>query len=135
MIIWFRKGIARRAEHVGASCHVEGHRSLEGSPRGASSAETDQAQLRAAVSVLGAGDVLKVTQPSQMARSTRDRLNSLAAIAGCKAGFRSLSDARADTTTAHEQLMLNVLGGLVEFEHDRIRTRTGERREGQSRWT
>jgi DNA invertase Pin-like site-specific DNA recombinase len=30
-----------------------------------------------------------------------------------KAGFRSLADARADTTTAHGRLMLTVLGGLA----------------------
>ena len=42
-----------------------------------------------------------------------------------KAGFRSLADARADTTTAHGRLMLTVLGGLAKFERDLIRTRTG----------
>jgi DNA invertase Pin-like site-specific DNA recombinase len=33
-----------------------------------------------------------------------------------QAGFRSLGDAWADTTTAHRRLMLTVLGGLAEFE-------------------
>jgi DNA invertase Pin-like site-specific DNA recombinase len=55
-------------------------------------------------------------------------LNTLAAIAGKKAGFRSLSDAWADTTTAHGRLMLTVLGGLAEFERELIRARTGEGR-------
>jgi hypothetical protein len=55
-------------------------------------------------------------------------LNTLAAITGSKAGFRSLGDAWADTTTAHGRLMLTVLGGLAEFERDLIRTRTGEGR-------
>ena len=45
------------------------------------------------------------------------------------AGFRSLGNARADTTTAHGRLMLTVLGGLAEFERELIRARTGERRE------
>ena len=41
---------------------------------------------------------------------------SLAAITEKKkAGFRSLGDAWADTTTAHGRLMLTVLGGLAEF--------------------
>jgi len=35
----------------------------------------------------------------------------------------------ADTTTAHGRLMLTVLGGLAEFEHELIRARTGEGRE------
>jgi DNA invertase Pin-like site-specific DNA recombinase len=48
-----------------------------------------------------------------------------------KAGFRSLGDAWADTTTAHGGLMPNVLGGLAEFERELIsrphRRRTGAR--------
>ncbi len=45
-----------------------------------------------------------------------------------KAGFRSLSDTWADTTTPHGRLMLTVLGGLAEFERELIRARTGEGR-------
>jgi DNA invertase Pin-like site-specific DNA recombinase len=55
-------------------------------------------------------------------------LNVLAAVAEKGAGFRSLSDAWADTTTAHGRLMLTVLGGLAEFERELIRSRTGEGR-------
>jgi DNA invertase Pin-like site-specific DNA recombinase len=39
-------------------------------------------------------------------------LNTLALITEKKAGFRSLGDAWADTTTAHGRLMLTVLAGL-----------------------
>src|SRR3954447_18796324 len=94
----------------------------------ASGAKTDRTQLRKALDRLGAGDVLMVTRLDRLARSTRDLLNTLAAIAGKKAGFRSLGDAWADTTTAHGRLMLTVLGGLAEFERDLIRARTGEGR-------
>ncbi|MEA3073010.1 MAG: hypothetical protein QOD29_4456, partial [Alphaproteobacteria bacterium] len=59
---------------------------------------------------------------------TRDLLNTLATIADRKAGFRSLGEAWADTTSAHGRLMLTVLGGLAEFERELIRTRTGEGR-------
>ena len=45
-------------------------------------------------------------------------MNTLAAITDRKAGFRSLADAWADTTTAHGRLMLTVLGGLAEFERE-----------------
>jgi DNA invertase Pin-like site-specific DNA recombinase len=55
-------------------------------------------------------------------------LNTLAAITAKKAGFRSLGDTWADTTTSHGRLMLTVLGGLAEFERDLIRSRTGEGR-------
>ena len=70
-----------------------------------------------------------VTRLDRLARSARDLLNTLAAITGRKAGFRSLGDTWADTTTAHGRLMLTVLGGLAEFERDLIRARTGEGRE------
>jgi len=95
----------------------------------ASGAKTDRAQLRRLVDKLDPGDVLMVTRLDRLARSTRDLLNSLAAITEKKAGFRSLGDAWADTTTAHGRLMLTVLGGLAEFERDLIRARTGEGRE------
>ena len=73
--------------------------------------------------------MLTVTRLDRLARSTRDLLNTLAAITGKKAGFRSLGDAWADTTTSHGRLMLTVLGGLAEFERDLIRARTSEGRE------
>ena len=73
--------------------------------------------------------MLTVRALDRLARSTSDLLNTLATITGKKAGFRSLSDAWADTTTSHGRLMLTVLGGLAEFERDLIRARTGEGRE------
>ena len=63
-----------------------------------------------------------------LARSTCGLLNTLATITERKVGFRSLSDALAETTTAHGRLMLTVLGGLAEFERESILARTGEGR-------
>src|SRR5713101_6117165 len=94
----------------------------------ASGAKTDRAQLRRLLASLAPGDVVTVTRLDRLARSTRDLLNTLAAITGKQAGFRSLGDAWADTTTAHGRLMLTVLGGLAEFERELIRARTGEGR-------
>jgi DNA invertase Pin-like site-specific DNA recombinase len=94
----------------------------------ASGAKTDRRQLGRALDQLAAGDVLMVTRLERLARSTRDLLNTLAAIADKGAGFRSLGDAWADTTTPHGQLMLTVLGGLAEFERELIRARTAEGR-------
>ena len=94
----------------------------------ASGAQTDRAQLRKVLAALEAGDVLMVTRLDRLARSTRDLLNTLAAITDRKAGFRSLGDTWADTTTVHGRLMLTVLGGLAEFERELIRARTGEGR-------
>jgi DNA invertase Pin-like site-specific DNA recombinase len=94
----------------------------------ASGAKSDRAQLHRLLGQLNGGDVLMVTRLDRLARSTRDLLNTLAAITGKKAGFRSLGDTWADTTTSHGRLMLTVLGGLAEFERDLIRSRTGEGR-------
>src|ERR1700720_3947371 len=95
----------------------------------ASGARSDRAQLRRALDHIGKGDVLMVTRLDRLARSTRDLLNTLAAITAKEAGFRSLGDTWADTTTAHGRLMLAVLGGLAEFERELISARTGEGRE------
>lgn len=94
----------------------------------ASGAKTDRAELRKVVAKLGEGDVLMVTRLDRLARSTRDLLNTLDAIAKRGAGFRSLADTWADTTTPHGRLMLTILGGLAEFERELIRARTGEGR-------
>jgi DNA invertase Pin-like site-specific DNA recombinase len=64
----------------------------------------------------------------RLARSTRDLLNVIAALTERGAGFKSLKDSWADTTTPHGRLMLTVLGGLAEFERELIRARTGEGR-------
>src|SRR6478735_2094880 len=85
-----------------------------------SGAKTDRAPLRRLIEGLQPGDVVTVTRLDRLARSTRDLLNTLAAIADREAGFRSLHDAWADTTTSHGRLMLTVLGGLAEFERDLI---------------
>jgi DNA invertase Pin-like site-specific DNA recombinase len=84
----------------------------------ASGAKTDRAQLRRLVAGFDAGDVVAVTRLDRLARSTRDLLNTRATITDRKAGFRSLGDTWADTTTSHGRLMLTVLGGQTEFERD-----------------
>ena len=78
----------------------------------ASGAKTDRARLRQVLAALDQGDVLMVTRLDRLARTTRDLLNTLAAIADKGAGFKSLGDAWADTTTPHGRLMLTVLGHL-----------------------
>jgi len=94
----------------------------------ASGVKTDRTQLRKVLEQVDAGDVLMVTRLDRLARSTRDLLNTLATVADRKAGFRSLGDTWADTTSPHGRLMLTVLGGLAEFERELIRVRTGEGR-------
>jgi DNA invertase Pin-like site-specific DNA recombinase len=91
-----------------------------------SGAKTDRAALGRALAALESGDVLMVTRLDRLARSTRDLLNVLATVSERGAGFRSLSDRWADTTTPHGRLMLTVR--LAEFERSLILARTGDGR-------
>ena len=93
-----------------------------------SGAKTDRRQLAKAIEALAAGDVLLVTRLDRLARSTRDLLNVLQTVSDKGAGFRSLADTWADSTTAHGRLMLTILGGLAEFERELIKSRTSEGR-------
>ena len=56
----------------------------------ASGAKTDRAQLRRLLDQLEAGDVLTVTRLDRLARSTRDLLNTLAAITAKGGGIPGL---------------------------------------------
>jgi len=94
----------------------------------ASGAKRDRAQLARLLREVRSGDVVLVMRLDRLARSTRDLLNVMGALADKGAAFRSLGDPWADTTSAHGRLMLTVLAGLAEFERELIRTRTSEGR-------
>jgi DNA invertase Pin-like site-specific DNA recombinase len=85
-------------------------------------------ELARALKALAPGDTLIVTRLDRLARSTRDLLNTLDAVAKAGATFKSLADTWADTTTPHGKLMLTILGGLAEFERTLIRARTEDGR-------
>ena len=93
-----------------------------------SGAKTDRAALARCIASPEPGDTLLVTKLDRLARSTRDLLNTLAAVAERGASFRSLGDGWADTSTPHGKLMVTVLGGLAEFERHLILGRTAEGR-------
>lgn len=92
----------------------------------ASGAATDRPALARLLKGLDHGDVVMVTRLDRLARSTRDLLNILDRIAKAGAGFRSLADTWADTTTPHGRLLIAILGGMAEFERELIRARTSE---------
>lgn len=97
-------------------------------------AKSNRAELAKVIGRLDVGDVLVVTRLDRLARSTRDLLNVIDAVTKQGAGFKSLKDTWADTTSPHGRLMLTVLGGLAEFERELIRARTGEgRKRAQAR--
>jgi DNA invertase Pin-like site-specific DNA recombinase len=121
-------GFHGRAERRGANRALTAAGAEKVFRETASGATTDRLQLRRALDRLAAGDVLMVTELDRQARSTRDLLNTLAAITDRKAGFRSLGNAWADTTTSHGRPMVTMLGGLAGFERDLIRVRTGDGR-------
>src|SRR5262252_251681 len=112
---------AQEAELMAAGCAKVFKEKVSG-------AKTDRAELAKVIRRLEPGDVLLVTRLDRLARSTRDLLNVLATIGEREAGFLSLKDAWANTTTPHGRLILTVLGGLAEFERELIRARTGEGR-------
>jgi DNA invertase Pin-like site-specific DNA recombinase len=108
-----------------------------------SGARTDRAELAKLLKRLDEGDVLIVTRLDRLARSTRDLLNILDTVAKAGAGFRSLADAWADTTTplGGGSLIMDQAIRLIqwlhwvllslsipEFERELIRARTGEGR-------
>jgi DNA invertase Pin-like site-specific DNA recombinase len=112
---------AQEAELLAAGCAKVFKEKVSG-------AKTEGAELAKLIRRVEPGDVLIVTRLDRLARSTRDLLNVLATVGEREAGFRSLRDAWADTTTPHGRLMLTVLGGLAEFERELIRARTGDGR-------
>src|SRR5262249_31795999 len=71
-----------------------------------SGARTDRPELAKILKRLDTGDVLMVTRLDRLARSTRDLLNILDVIGNAGAGFKSLADPWADTTTPHGRLMV-----------------------------
>src|SRR6516162_8700733 len=73
-----------------------------------SGAVSDRMALGRAIAALGPGDTLIVSRLDRLGGSTRDLLNVLDAVAKAGAGFRSLADTWADTTTPHGRLMLTV---------------------------
>jgi len=99
-----------------------------------SGAKTDRKALAKALASLASGDVLLVTRLDRLARSTRDLLNVLDAVAKAGAGFKSIADPMIDTTSAHGKLILAVLAALAEFERSMILARTSEgRKRAQAR--
>src|SRR5690349_296811 len=86
-MIYGYAGIDRRPERDRPSRGAAEARGGQSVREVASGAKTRRTQLRHVIDQLDAGDVLMVTGLDQLARSTRDLLNTLAAIADRKAGF------------------------------------------------
>ena len=89
-----------------------------------SGAADDRPELNKVLAELQDEDIFIVTRLDRLARSTRNLLNILDTISKAGAGFRSLADEWANTTTPHGRLMLTILvpdggplvGGLGNVE-------------------
>ena len=90
----------------------------------ASGANADRPQLRRAIRILEAGDVLTVTSIDRLARDTRDLLNILYDVKTAGAGFRSIAEPLVDTTSELADVVIAVLGIAAKYERGRIIERT-----------
>jgi DNA invertase Pin-like site-specific DNA recombinase len=93
-----------------------------------SGAKTDRKELGKAIAALEQGDTLVVTRLDRLARSTRDLLNLLDAVAKRGANFKSTHDHWCDTSTAHGELMVTILASIATFERHLIKARTADGR-------
>jgi DNA invertase Pin-like site-specific DNA recombinase len=99
-----------------------------------SGARTDRAELGKILKRLERDDLLIVTRLDRLARSTRDLLNILHAIADRGAKFKSLHDPWCDTSTPQGELLVTVLAGFATFERHLIKARTDDgRKRAQAR--
>jgi DNA invertase Pin-like site-specific DNA recombinase len=93
----------------------------------ASGASRDgRAKLALVLEVIGQGDTLIVTKLDRLARDTVDMLELVREIGDKGAGFRSLAESWADTTTPAGELVLTIMAGVAQFERARIRERQRE---------
>ena len=87
-----------------------------------------RAQLRAALDYVRDGDVLMVSKPDRLARSTADLLAIVAALEGRGVGLviLSMGGERLDTRSPTSKLMLTMLGAVAEFERSLMLERQRE---------
>ena len=97
-----------------------------------SSVVTLRPQLAAALDYLRPGDVLVVTKPDRLARSTADLLAIVEALNARNVGLRILSmgGGEVDTRSPTGRLMVTMLGAIAAFERELMleRQREGIRR-------
>jgi DNA invertase Pin-like site-specific DNA recombinase len=85
-------------------------------------------RLEAALEFVREGDVLMVTKPDRLARSTADLLAIVARLEGKGVGLivLSMGGQQLDTRTATGRMMLTVLAAVAEFERNLMLERQRE---------
>lgn len=93
-----------------------------------SGSSTDRPQLSAAFDHMRAGDVLVVTKPDRLARSTADLLRLVEEVKakGCGLIVLSMNGMTLDTTSPTSKMMLTMLAAVAEFERDIMKERQRE---------
>jgi DNA invertase Pin-like site-specific DNA recombinase len=94
-----------------------------------SGARSDRPELKRLLEHVRAGDVVTVTRLDRLARSTRGLLDLVDQLDRAGAGFRSLAEPWADTTSPAGKMVMTVMAGIAEFERSLIieRTQRGQR--------
>ena len=93
-----------------------------------SGAKRERPELERLFQQLRRDDTVIVWKLDRLARSTRDLLEIVDAIDRAGAGFRSITEPWADTTTPAGRMVLTIFAGIAEFERELIRERTSEGR-------
>ncbi|MPQ73860.1 recombinase family protein [Acetobacter senegalensis] len=85
-------------------------------------------ELAAALDRMRQGDVLIVTKPDRLARSTADLLKHVQEITerGCHLIVLSMGGQTLDTRNPTSKLMLTMLAAVAEFERDLMKERQAE---------
>lgn len=84
----------------------------------------DRPGLEACLKALREGDVLVVWKLDRLGRSLPHLVKTVYDLEKRKVGFRVLTGAPIDTTTAAGKLVFSIFAGLAEFERELIRERT-----------
>ena len=94
-----------------------------------SGAKSDRPELKRLLEHVRAGDVVTVTRLDRLARSTKGLLDLVDQLNRARAGFRSLAEPWADTTSPTGKMVMTVMAGIAEFERSLIieRTQRGQR--------
>lgn len=90
----------------------------------ASGAAASRPGLDELLGKITSGDMLVVWKLDRLGRSLPHLVEVLNLLGKRGAGFRSLTEAGMDTTTAQGRLLFGIMGSLAEFERDLIRERT-----------
>lgn len=90
----------------------------------ASGRKDDRPGLKACLKALQPGNTLVVWKLDRLGRDMKHLVNLIDDMSHKKVGFKVLSGAEIDTTTANGRLVFGIFAALAEFERELIKERT-----------